>query len=611
MSFLYIGPYKVGKTLGVGSSSKVKLAVHKETKKKVAIKILSKSFLSEKPQRRKKIEREISILKLLKHPNLMRLYDVYETSKYLYLIMEYVSGGELFDLLVSKGSLSHQKTLRIFQQIIYGLSYLHERLICHRDLKPENLLLDSNHCIKIVDFGMAQIMKNNSLLKTSCGSPHYASPEVISGLEYDGKKADVWCCGIILFALLSGRLPFDSKNIKRLLLKIKKGEYRMSSKFTNLEKNLIKKMLIVDPKKRISIDEIKKHPWFTSNYPTNYIPQNSSINIMKIGTLKKEILIPKILQILKTLGWGNKEELTNALCSEEINQEKIFYVMSYKSMGLKTSKPNYQKKRSISLQETNPELKPKISTSETVLTLSKNEKETKEQEYNLDNIILSSNNYTKTNENESESENQPSNDEEFLISSPDLEKSPNSTRKGAISMKNSLENEENENNIYQMGTPRFHRTKDDDIGSLPITQSPKTRWFGSLFHKKQMENLDLNNNIQNTINLDINLTNQENETEKTEKKNEEEIKPQLFSLEYQISLFETITRFQTSLMAMNFQWQFPSIKLIKVKYQKMKMKILFQQSKNDKKTKVIIKYTKGDPKTFNLLTKNLIQKTSN
>ncbi|KAJ6250022.1 serine/threonine-protein kinase gin4-related [Anaeramoeba flamelloides] len=603
MSYLNIGPYQIGKTLGVGSSSKVKLAVHKETKKKVAIKILSKSFISEKPQRKKKIEREISVLKLLKHQNLMRLYDVYETSKYLYLIMEYVSGGELFDLLVSKGSISHSKSLNIFQQIIYGLSYLHERLICHRDLKPENLLLDKNHCIKIADFGMAQIMKKGSLLKTSCGSPHYAAPEVISGMEYDGKKADVWCCGIILFALISGRLPFDSKNIKRLLLKIKKGEYKMSSKFTKDERDIIKKMLVVDPKKRISIDEIKKHPWFTSNYPTNYTPQDSSIKIKNIGAMKKELLSPKILKNLKTLGWGDQEELTKALCSEELNQEKIFYVMYYKSMRLKTSKPKYQKKRSNSIQEKNLKI-----LSKDLLT---NEEE--KEKFNSEIVIITSNDSVETQENEKETNDNESDEykEEFSQSSPDLERSPNPKQNRSKPMGIVQDQEEYEKYDFTIGTPRFHRTKDDDLGSLPITKSPKMNWFGSLFSKKNLGNIHISNNSSNSNNNTTTTNNNNNESNSLQKKKKEEILPKIFSLQYEISLYETILRFQTSLKNLNFQWEFPSIGLIKAKYQNIKMKIIFKQFKKNNKTNVIINYKTGDPRIYNLLSQNIIQKTCN
>lgn len=165
----------------------------------------------------KKLDREIAIMKLVQHPNVMSLFDVFESQDELYLVLELVDGGELFDYLVKQGRLKEMEALKFFQQIIAGLDYCHKHLICHRDLKPENLLLDSNKTIKIADFGMASLQVTGKMLETSCGSPHYASPEIIRGVKYDGAKADIWSTGIILYALLTGNLPFDDENIRRLL----------------------------------------------------------------------------------------------------------------------------------------------------------------------------------------------------------------------------------------------------------------------------------------------------------------------------------------------------------------------------------------------------------
>ncbi|KAJ3451308.1 protein kinase [Anaeramoeba flamelloides] len=329
MKAKYVGNYLMGKTLGVGATGKVKLGTHKETNKKVAIKILPKKFFKKK-NLKEKLEREVSILKLLKHPNVMRLYDVYETSKTLYLIMELAEGGELFDYLISNHKLSHPHALFYFQQLILALSYMHERKICHRDLKPENLLLDKDLNLKIADFGMAQLMKDGSLLETSCGSPHYASPEVIKGVNYDGRKADIWGCGVVLFTILSGRLPFDSKNIQKLLSKIKNGDYQMSSSFNELEKDIIRKILRVNPINRISMKEIKNHPFFTSNYPIGYTPPNSQIKIELIGKIEKKKIDHELINNLQTLGWGNQKKIINYLQKKDLNQVKIFYSMYYK-----------------------------------------------------------------------------------------------------------------------------------------------------------------------------------------------------------------------------------------------------------------------------------------
>lgn len=178
------------------------------------------------------------------------------------MIIEYVEGGELFEYIVQHGRLTEEESFKFFQQIMEGVEYCHENLICHRDLKPENLLLDQNLNIKIADFGMASLMSEDFLVETSCGSPHYASPEVVTGGKYNGMKADIWSCGVILFALLAGTLPFDDDNVTTLLNKVKKGVFKIPSHFPEDVRDLIQQMLCVDPSKRISIRKIKQHDWW-------------------------------------------------------------------------------------------------------------------------------------------------------------------------------------------------------------------------------------------------------------------------------------------------------------------------------------------------------------
>ncbi|KAF9293637.1 hypothetical protein BGZ88_005100 [Linnemannia elongata] len=252
-AFDHVGPYLLGKTLGKGSSGCVKLARHRKTNEKVAVKIISKASLANKAAVHRGIEREIAIMKLINHPHVIRLYDVYETEKELFLVMEFVAGGELFEYLVNKGRLDESEALRFFQQIIVGLAFCHKRKICHRDLKPENLLLDDRMNVKIADFGMASLQKTGRLLETSCGSPHYASPEVVTGLKYDGSSSDIWSCGIILYALLTGHLPFDDENIRQLLSKVKAGKFYMPTDISPGARDLISRMLTVNPKRRITV----------------------------------------------------------------------------------------------------------------------------------------------------------------------------------------------------------------------------------------------------------------------------------------------------------------------------------------------------------------------
>ncbi|KAH7299003.1 hypothetical protein KP509_25G069200 [Ceratopteris richardii] len=201
------------------------------------------------------------------HIHIIRLYEVIETETDIYFVMEYLNSGELFDHIVEKGRLSEDEARRFFQQIISGVEYCHRNMVVHRDLKPENLLLDSNFNVKIADFGLSNVMLDGHFLKTSCGSPNYAAPEVISGKMYAGPEVDVWSCGVILYALLCGSLPFDDGNISNLFKKIKGGIYTLPSHLSAGARDLIPRMLLVDPLKRYTINDIKQHPWFQANLP--------------------------------------------------------------------------------------------------------------------------------------------------------------------------------------------------------------------------------------------------------------------------------------------------------------------------------------------------------
>lgn len=244
----------------------MKLATHAVTGHKVAVKILNKAKIKLLGME-EKVQREINILHLCTHPHIIRLYEVVDTPTDIFLVNEYVSGGELFDYIVSKGRLSADEARNFFHQIISGVEYCHFQKIVHRDLKPENLLLDANKNIKLADFGLSNLMRDGEFLRTSCGSPNYAAPEVISGHLYAGPEVDVWSCGVILYALLCGSLPFDDESIPNLFKKIKSGMYSLPTHLSQLAKNLIPRMLEVDPMKRITIPEIRLHPWFQHKLP--------------------------------------------------------------------------------------------------------------------------------------------------------------------------------------------------------------------------------------------------------------------------------------------------------------------------------------------------------
>mmetsp|Transcript_6744 Transcript_6744/g.18099 ORF Transcript_6744/g.18099 Transcript_6744/m.18099 type:complete len:464 (+) Transcript_6744:258-1649(+) len=261
-----VGYYRLGKTLGVGSFGKVKLAEHEYTGKKVAVKILNRQKIKMLDME-EKVRREIRILKLFLHPHIIGLYEVIDTPSDVFVVTEYSSGGELFDYIVDRGRLTEDEARKFFQQIVSGVEYCHCHNVAHRDLKPENLLLDEQGNVKIADFGLSNMMNDGFFLKTSCGSPNYAAPEVISGKLYAGPEVDVWSCGVILYALLCGTLPFDDENIPYLFKKIKGGLYTMPSYLSSSARDLISKLLVTDPLRRLTIDGIRKHPWFAVNLP--------------------------------------------------------------------------------------------------------------------------------------------------------------------------------------------------------------------------------------------------------------------------------------------------------------------------------------------------------
>ena len=261
-----LGQYRLGKTLGIGAFGKVKLAHHIITGQKVAVKILNKGKIKHMSMA-EKVQREINILKMCTHPHIIRLYEVIDTPSDIFVIMEYVSGGELFDFIVSRGRLPPDEARQFFHQILSGIEYCHYHKIVHRDLKPENLLLDSDNNIKLADFGLSNVAHDGDFLRTSCGSPNYAAPEVISGNLYAGAEVDVWSMGVILYALLCGTLPFDDESIPNLFKKIKSGMYSLPSHLSQSARDLILRLLVVDPMKRITIPEVRQHQWFQHKLP--------------------------------------------------------------------------------------------------------------------------------------------------------------------------------------------------------------------------------------------------------------------------------------------------------------------------------------------------------
>ncbi|XP_072585841.1 serine/threonine-protein kinase SIK3 isoform X5 [Vulpes vulpes] len=254
-----IGYYEIDRTIGKGNFAVVKRATHLVTKAKVAIKIIDKTQLDE--ENLKKIFREVQIMKMLCHPHIIRLYQVMETERMIYLVTEYASGGEIFDHLVAHGRMAEKEARRKFKQIVAAVYFCHCRNIVHRDLKAENLLLDANLNIKIADFGFSNLFTPGQPLKTWCGSPPYAAPELFEGKEYDGPKVDIWSLGVVLYVLVCGALPFDGSTLQNLRARVLSGKFRIPFFMSTECEHLIRHMLVLDPNKRLSMEQICKHKW--------------------------------------------------------------------------------------------------------------------------------------------------------------------------------------------------------------------------------------------------------------------------------------------------------------------------------------------------------------
>ena len=272
-----IGDYILFDQIGMGTFSKVTRAFHLITQQTVAVKILDKEKIEDEIDI-ERIIREIEILKNIHHPNIAQMYETYSTIHNFYLMIEYVSGGDLFDYITSHNYLSEKKSCYFFRQIISVLEYLIELGISHRDIKPENILLNEEHTqIKFIDFGLSNYCSQNELLHSSCGSPCYASPEMLSGRAYKGTTTDLWSAGVVLYSMLVGALPFDDQELHKLYEQIKVGKFYIPSTLSLEAIDLLKRILEVDPKKRINLEGVKNHAWFKLEENPMYKGINISI----------------------------------------------------------------------------------------------------------------------------------------------------------------------------------------------------------------------------------------------------------------------------------------------------------------------------------------------
>ncbi|KAE8656929.1 CBL-interacting serine/threonine-protein kinase 16 [Hibiscus syriacus] len=264
---IVFGKFEMGRVLGQGTFAKVYYGKNLSTQESVAIKAINKEQVK-KEGLMEQIKREIAIMRMVRHPNVVELKEVMATKAKIFFVMEYVKGGELF-AKVAKGKLKEDSARKYFQQLISSVEFCHSRRVYHRDLKPENLLLDENQNLKVTDFGLSALpeqLRNDGLLHTQCGTPSYVAPEVLRKKGYDGAKADIWSCGVILFVLLAGCLPFQAENLMKMYMKVFKAEYEFPPWVSNDARRLISKLLVADPEKRITIPGIIANPWFRKGF---------------------------------------------------------------------------------------------------------------------------------------------------------------------------------------------------------------------------------------------------------------------------------------------------------------------------------------------------------
>ena len=320
--------FTLTKKLGEGTFSIVRLGINKQTNEKVAIKEMLKNKIIENNDKNR-LEREIKILKKIRHPNIINLYNIIQTEKKYYLITEYIEGKELFDYIIKKRKLQEIEACKFYQQLINGIEYLHKLKIVHRDLKPENILIDEkNNILKIADFGLSNIFssKNNYMLSSPCGSPCYAAPEMLNGNKYQAPQIDIWSSGITLYAMLFGYLPFDDDNNDILYNKICEGKFNIPNEISFEASDLIKRLLNVDPLKRINIRQIKNHPWF------NLFKVNGKI-ILYEGLIIDKIIIPVDEDIVSDIEKNynvDKEEIRISIIGNLYNDISTIYYLKLK-----------------------------------------------------------------------------------------------------------------------------------------------------------------------------------------------------------------------------------------------------------------------------------------
>ncbi|XP_061343250.1 CBL-interacting serine/threonine-protein kinase 1 isoform X1 [Gastrolobium bilobum] len=341
-----LGKYELGRTLGEGNFGKVKFARNTESGQPFAIKIIEKNKIIDL-NITDQIKREIATLKLLKHPNVVRLCEVSASKTKIYMVLEYVTGGELFDKIAYKGKLNEGEGRKMFQQLIDGVSYCHNKGVFHRDLKLENVLVDAKGNIKITDFGLSalpQHFRADGLLHTTCGSPNYVAPEILANRGYDGATSDAWSCGVILYVILTGYLPFDDRNLAVLYQKIFKGDVQIPKWLSPGAQNMIKRILDPNPVTRITMAGIKEDPWFKQGYtPANPEDEeedvcidNEALSIHELPHQEEQRSSgsPTLINAFQLIGMSSCLDLSGFFETEDVSERKIRFTSNLTAKDL-------------------------------------------------------------------------------------------------------------------------------------------------------------------------------------------------------------------------------------------------------------------------------------
>ena len=501
-----IGDYILFDQIGMGTFSKVTRAFHLITQQTVAVKILDKGKIEDEIDI-ERIIREIEILKNIHHPNIAQMYETYSTVHNFYLMIEYVSGGDLFDYITSHNFLDEKKSCYFFRQIIAVLEYLIELGISHRDIKPENILLNEEHTqIKFIDFGLSNYCTNNELLHSSCGSPCYASPEMLSGHSYKGTTTDLWSAGIVLYSMLVGALPFDDQELSKLYEQIKIGKFYIPSTLSLEAIDLLKKILEVDPKKRISIEGVKNHAWFKLEQNPMYKGINITIDHFPCDTKVVNYVIKNYFKEDKDI---TKNIFIKMVHSHECNKYTATYYL-VKSNVLKIEEKFKIRKEKKNIENNNQNNKENKEENNN----NTNNKDIKEANKNIEE----EKNKDKDKDKDKDKENDLNLNLDGLINK---KKEEVNTRNKKSDIKNSMNNTEKNEDIFF-----FTGTADDNQKLRSKTEEDINKFFNTnLTHNDEIKqnkkySNDDDNLLDDILEKKLEINNEEKLTIKIGTKNE-------------------------------------------------------------------------------------------